>query len=279
MKLKLNLFALFLISMFLMTSCDDDDNYSPDLVITDAFHQMYPGATHIEWERKGEYYVVEFRHDGKEKDSWFDANGTWLLTETDIPVSQLPQVIKDNIATTEYRDWRIEDVDYIERKDMDPVYVVEMERGDTDIDLVYSEEGVLLKVVNDYNSAYPEVVENRIIQIVNEKYPGARILDIDRERNMIEVDLVNGGIYFEMFLDNQYNWIQTVYEIRWAGTPEIIKTALQRDGYSFNVYEDDIDRIIRPAEGGEITIYRIELDREPTDLIIYYDEAGNQITI
>lgn len=279
MKLNFNLFTAFLISMFIMTSCDNDDNYSPDEVITSAFHTMYPDATHVEWEREREYYVVEFRHDGKEKDGWFDVGGVWLLTETDIPVSQLPQVIKDDVANSDYKDWRIEDVDYIERKDMDPVYIVEMEKGESEVDLVYSTDGVFLKVINDHESAYPEPVESRIIQIVNEKYPGAKILEIDREGNVIEVDLINGNIYFEMLLDNQYNWIQTVYEIRWSDTPEIIKTALQRDGYSFNVSEDEVDKIIRPAKDGEVTIYKIELDREPRDLIIYYDEAGNQVKI
>ena len=38
------------------------------------------------------------------------------MTETDVPFSALPQVIKDAFAASAYASWKIDDVDKLERK-------------------------------------------------------------------------------------------------------------------------------------------------------------------
>ncbi len=57
-----------------------------------------------------------------------------------------PQVVDDAVRTTEYHDWRIEDVDYIEQPaDYINFYEVELEQGDADVDLYISTSGEVLK--------------------------------------------------------------------------------------------------------------------------------------
>jgi len=281
MRVKLGLLIVLIVGAFGFISCnDDDDNYSPDQQIVSAFYEMYPDAKRVEWERKIGYFVADFKDNGKERDSWFDAAGKWVLTETEIPVNDIPAVIKEAINNTEYNGWHIDDADYLERIDMEPVYVIEVEKGDTEVDRTFSETGELLKVSsgNNNNPSVPTPVDQRIKEVVNAKYPGAKILDIDFETNTIEVDVLKDNVYFEVILDKEYNWLRTEYELRWADVPEIIKASLERDDYTFNTREDEVDKLVRPAtDGKESTVYRIELDREPNDLILYYDEEGNAL--
>lgn len=281
MKTKLNLLLFSVFALFFVTGCDnDDDHYLPDTMILDAFERMYPNATQVEWERKLGYFVADCKIDNKEKDVWFDANGEWMLTETDITLNELPKAVTDAIASSQYANWKIDDISYLERKDMEAVYVVEVEKAKDEVDLYYSEEGQLLKAVSDggnSHQAVPTPVNEKIMAIVNEKYPDSKIVEIDVEPNYIEVDLLRGNLYFEMILDKNYKWIQTVYEASWVRVPDAVKTALANDGYTFNTFEDEAEMIIRPEGNSEVIIYRIELDREPEDLVLYYSEDGIRI--
>lgn len=138
--------SVMLISLVLM-SCEKD--FQPVDSVKSTFTDMYPDATRIEWEIEYGYYVVEFRYDNKEKTAWFDQQGVWWLTETDIPKSQLPNAISQAIAAGSYSSWRIDDIDYIEKRDETPFYVVELELNDRDVDLVYLEDGTFVGESHD----------------------------------------------------------------------------------------------------------------------------------
>lgn len=104
---------------------------------------MYPNAKRVDWDVEHGYYVAEFRHEGYEKEAWFNSSGAWLLTETDLE-RNLPNVIATALNNTEYASWRLDDADYIEQKDKEPFYVVEVEKGELEKDLYFSEVGELL---------------------------------------------------------------------------------------------------------------------------------------
>jgi Putative beta-lactamase-inhibitor-like, PepSY-like len=55
-----------------------------------AFQKEHPN-TNAGWEKEGVNYEANFKMDGKSMSSVIDKNGTVLETETDIPVSDLPQ--------------------------------------------------------------------------------------------------------------------------------------------------------------------------------------------
>ena len=128
----------------LFLSCDDD-YVRPKKDVRNAFKDMYPSAKFVEWEMEYGYYVVDFRDRGYEKEAWFDTSGTWLLTETDLG-RNLPSAISVALSQTEYSGWRVDDVDYIEQKDKEPFYIVEIEKGELERDLYFSESGQLLDV-------------------------------------------------------------------------------------------------------------------------------------
>lgn len=280
MKMKLSLLFLSLFALFFMTACDDDnDRHTPDASVRTAFDAMFPNASRVEWEKKLGYSVAEFKDNGKEKDAWFQTDGTWILTETDIAIKDIPVAITQSIAGSQYVDWRIEDANYLERKDMDPVYVLEVEKGEAEMDLYYSAEGKLLKAVSESgdHQAVPTPVNEKVLEAVNAKYTDAKILEVDVMPNFIEVDLVRGNLYFEMILDKDYNWVETVYDAEWARVPEAVKASFAADGYTFNAKEDEAEMLMRPGSKGDVVVYRIELDREPNDIVLYYGEDGSKL--
>ncbi|MDR0427205.1 MAG: PepSY-like domain-containing protein [Dysgonamonadaceae bacterium] len=143
MKKSLNISGILLLSAVLLFSCDDDI-FTPDRIVTDTFRTMYPNAKYIEWEMKSGYYAAEFIDEGLEKEAWFDKAGSWLLTETEFE-RNIPEMIRQAVAATEYKDWRIDDVDFIEQNDKESFYVVNLEKGRQERNLYFSESGELME--------------------------------------------------------------------------------------------------------------------------------------
>lgn len=272
-----------ILTLGLTVACDNDNKFMPDSAVKAAFETYFPDASGEYWISKTGYSVVKFFHKGTHKLAWFSEQGVLEQVETDIPVHQLPEVIKQLIAASEYANWKIDDVDLVEGNGMEPVYIVEMESGEQEVDLYFAEDGTLIKVVidtddddNDICPIAPNPANQKIRDIVFEKYPGAKILEIDKEGKKYEIDLYFEGAYYEMSLNAQLEWIETSREITWNSVPEAVKKTFKSAGYVFNPKEDDVDLLYRPGAQTDLVLYRIELDRENSaDLVLYYTEDGN----
>ena len=80
------------------------------------------------------------------------------MTETDLRCADLPAPVRSSYeSSTYYNVWKVEDVDKLERKEMAVVYIIEVEKGNQEMDLYYSEDGILVKEVADaHNGGSPE---------------------------------------------------------------------------------------------------------------------------
>lgn len=148
------LFTALAVILCIGQGCDNNDDLpSPNgnEKVENTFKLMYPDATSAEWEKKGPYWTVDFREDGKEKEAWFDEDGNWYQTETDLAFIELPEAVKTSFQSGDYGDWRVEDVDMFEYKDADTFYVLEVEKGNQDYDLYYSSDGTMIKAVADHS--------------------------------------------------------------------------------------------------------------------------------
>lgn len=274
-----NVFILAALSLCLFQSCDNDDNEPVpgyvNAVTKAAFDEKYPSAKDVEWETRNDYIIVDFKQDKIEKEAWFDNNGGWYMTETDIPFAQLPEAVKTAFQQSEYAAWKVDDVDMIERKDAETVYVLEVEQGNNDVDLYYSPDGILVKTVVDtdaddgYEGFIPSQPSSSVDAYLKEHYPAARIVDIDRENGMTEVEILDGMVYRELLFDNGGAWVQTKTELRTSALPEVVAATIRASQYaSYRI--DDVDFIQTPA--GEW--YLVELESGNREVKLRIDAAG-----
>ena len=274
-----NVFLLAALSLCLFQSCDNDDNEPvPGYVSAEtkaAFDEKYPAAKDVEWETRNDYLIVDFKQDKVEKEAWFDNSGTWYMTETDIPFVRLPDVVKTAFLQGEYSTWKVDDVDMIERRDVETVYVLEVEQGNSEVDLYYSPDGILVKTVLDAggNDGYEDFIPFQppfsVEAYIKEHYPSARILDIDREKGMTEVEILDGTACRELLFDDGGAWVQTKTELRISALPDVVMAAIKASQYA--TYKiDDADFI--ETQTGEW--YLVELESGKQDVKLRIDTTG-----
>ncbi|WP_300700492.1 PepSY-like domain-containing protein [Bacteroides sp.] len=147
MKVKIQILAMMFIAALAFSACSDDDkddHITVPVAISDALKAQYPSATHIEWEQKGKYYVADCRLDGKEASVWYNTNAEWQLTDLDVAWVDLPGTVQTAFMESEYASWEQEDFDVLETPLQPIEYVIEVEKGNKEVQLFYSEEGNLL---------------------------------------------------------------------------------------------------------------------------------------
>lgn len=265
--------ATFVCSSFVLMSCDDDDDkFTPESIVTKAFDTKYPDAQRVSWENEAGYVKAEFYTGSYEAEAWFDPQGNWMLTETDLPYKALPQTVKNSFEASLYAKWKIDDVDMLERPDAGTIYVLDVENGEQDADLHYTEGGILIKEVTDGNGDNehrPSVTPSAIKELISEMYPGATILEIDTEAKGTEVDILHENIHKEVWLDTQNKWLYTEWEIRSSQVPDIAMTAFKASAYAS--YRIDDIHVIQKAEG---LSYEFELEQGDRDITILFNEEG-----
>ena len=154
MKTDLWKFLFLFCSVVMLSACDHDNDLPSSKVpetVKSAFEAKFPAVVKAEWEKKSGYYVAEFRDNGLDMEAWYDSDAIWCMTETDLrtDLNELPGLVKNAFETSEYMDWRVDDIDKYERPS-GVFYLIEVEKsGQQDRDLFYDEDGTLLKDVVD----------------------------------------------------------------------------------------------------------------------------------
>lgn len=294
MKTSFRIMTL-LVSVITLASCDKGCTGDPDAPSVSAQAQAallakYPAASNVRWQTKGGYVVADFslagtrvgaQHGGSDLSAWFDNGGEWYMTQTDIPFTMLPEAVRTAFAATEYAaaPWSVDDVDMLEREGVETVYVIEVEKYDngreTEIDLYYSVDGVLVRKIADaapdydYGDYIPSKPVTGIGEYIRTHYPNARITDIDYEKGMTEVDIVDGRTPRELLFDGSGVWQYTKTEVRLNEVPETVIAALRSSDYaSYRI--DDIDHYRTP----EKEFWRFELESARGDVKVDISTDG-----
>ena len=81
------------------------------------------------------------------------------------------------------RDGSVTMWDMLERKGMEKVYVIEIEKGKEELDLYFDVNGNLLKEVADKDddsfNYLPSELPTAVAQLLNEKYAGYKLLEVE----------------------------------------------------------------------------------------------------
>ena len=292
---KLIVSGCILSLMLLTASCnkqrpDNLQNIEAAPELQAALYGLYPEAQDVKWSQKNGYYIADFkapaglspavRSDNSQLvnySAWFDSLYEWQMTETDIPQGMVPDAVWAAFAETEYADWRIDDIDVLRRGGVETIYIIEVEGTTADgvrqeVDLYFTEDGVLVKTVvdaeddYDYGDYIPDSPSGSIWDFIKTHYPDARIVDIDIEDGMTEVEIVdvdeNGcKVCRELFFDSSQNWMFTRTELHPGQVPDDIMGYLRASEYS-DYRIDDVDFYETP----ESEFYRFELEYRDDDI-------------
>lgn len=255
-----------------MTTACDDDNYTPEDIYVQAFQQMYPEASRVEWETKQGFKVADFHLQNKETEAWFDLSAKWLMTETDLRYTDLPAAIRTAFEASEYASWRVDDVDKIERLDSETVYVIEVESGKQECDLYYGADGTFIKAVQDaeHTGHLPLTISQKVMDKIRELYPGTTaFLEFERKGTYLEVEIKDGKTFKEVFFDSTEEWACSKWEIRRTDVPTIVMNALNASEYgSYKL--DDVEIFHSPAG----LFYLFEMEKADKDYYCMFSGDG-----
>ena len=292
MKLKMY-FALLAMGMIGLKSCsndDDDDLPSSKVpeVVRNTFDSNFSNTSNLSWETKtvskGQYYKAEFNNksdNGYKTEAWYTADGTWYMTETEMPYNAIPQAVKTSFESSEYASWkRDNEVDRIERAAVkEIIYIIEVESPqDVDMDLHYSADGILIKAVNDDGDGdnesllpdTPSEMMTAATEFIQENYPNARIIEIEAEHGVIEIDIIHDNRSKEVLLSTTYEWISTSWDV--YTLPAKVTEAINASQYSGYVV-DDAEYFETPAGN----YYLVELEQGKNEVKVKITEDGQII--
>jgi hypothetical protein len=68
--------------------------------VSDAFAKKFPGATNVKWGKENaKEYEAEFTLNGRSVSANFLADGSWVETETEISIAELPAAVTSAVQT------------------------------------------------------------------------------------------------------------------------------------------------------------------------------------
>ena len=136
------LLPILFISLLALWACDEE-NIPVNNDIRSFIEQKYEGAKilYAEKDFNGEI-EVEIIHNNTSKEVKFNRKNNWICTTWDIPTSQLPDAARNSILG-QYPNYRIDDVDYVEKPTGD-YYKVEIEKGEWDRTVFVTANGEIL---------------------------------------------------------------------------------------------------------------------------------------
>lgn len=278
--MKLSLLPL-IIGILCLTSCDkDNDSILPNETVTKAFTEKFPTASQVKWEKKNTYMVADFVYDQYKTSAWFDNNGQWYMTETELrSLEALPEAVRTALKNSKYANWATDDIDCLERPDTEKVYVIEVKNGREEYDLYYSEDGILIKAIPDTdNDDYEDQLlptqplPSAITDFINTRYPGARIIETEIEHGLTEVDIIHGNRSKEVVFNNKQEWLNTHYDVRENEVEPTVMQTLAGSEYK-DFYIDDIEKYETPA--GDYYLFELEKGTQEVDIKI---DLKGQIT-
>lgn len=229
--------------------------------------QNFPKARIVDVDVERNGTEVEIIHDGMKHEILFDASSNWLRTKTEYDWRNIPDGI-NTFVQSNHPDYHIDDVDRYETKD-NIYYCVELESGDRERKIYLNEqfEEIDRPADSDFNIGGDVQAASGIKNVVNERYPDARIEDIEYDDGRIEVDIRHDGREKEVYFNYKEEWLYTNYDIRSSALPDAVKNALN-DRFGAHAYWDEDAECVETPEG---TFYEVEVYDE---FDVYLSEDG-----
>lgn len=276
MNAKATFFTLFAGLAILLTGCDNDNNDHKDAIeptepVMQAFNKKYPEAINPIFTIEGNYYVAEFMNSGISTEAWLTEQGKWMMDKADTPFNQLPSNVTTAFNNGLYAGWKVDDSYTINRDSMAVIYKINAEKGNSDMDLYYSQYGNLIRAVNDEgNEDTPIVIPAEVHNLMTFTFATCELLDIQSNTDRYILNLLDGEVYKIAQLNKDYRWQSTSYQIAEQDVPDIIMNAFKSTGYS----NDTIQSITVKLDANG-TFYTFTVTHKGQDTEVTFDALGN----
>ena len=113
--------------------------------VKESFAKRFPKTKEVKWSKESATeFEAEFKSGDMEQSANFDQAGKWLVTETEIKKSELPQAVQATIGR-EFAGFKIEEAEKAETFDKGMFYEVELEKGELNYEVQLSADGKILK--------------------------------------------------------------------------------------------------------------------------------------
>lgn len=245
------LFAImtFALCAALFCACNDDNSTSwpvPQPVV-ETLYDKYPTASHIRWYHSGAYAVAEFRTSqnnvAQRRWAWFDAAGTWYMTETDATLAQMPQAVQTAFRQSSYASWEVEQGDLLERAGLDDLYAIRIEdrsrtRNDDEAVLFYTADGKMVRKLTDpaddyrYGDMLPVPLPASVSAFIQSQYPGAQLIASGFGDNVTRVEILDDGVVRTLWFDGGDDWLYTVTPVSYRSLPDAVAAAFAESEYA-----------------------------------------------
>lgn len=270
---------------FVFTACDDDDDHHDfrfvPASVQSSLQEKYGQVAYVEWDREGTYYVADFRKDGSEHEVWFTPDGTWVMSEVDLnrSLANLPEAVRAGFEATSYAQspWVVEDIDRIERNGYADLYRIEVDRYDSDVELHFDPAGTLVNEVGNPSSGgntgigggtlVPSQLPDAVSAFLRSHFPGAQIVEVDRDYGRLEVDLYSDYRSIEVRFTPEGTWLMSRTDLAVNELPAAVRNAVQSRYPNYPM--EDAKWVETPAEN----YYEVDLYNSRFDLKVSPDGA------
>lgn len=108
------------------------------------FLEIEPSAHNIAWKIDNNIYQVDCLVDAKHTTSYFDKDGNWLETESEIDIEDLPEAILKTLQT-KLSEYSIKDIELVKTNVSQVLYEVDLKKGSKVYDILFDETGKILR--------------------------------------------------------------------------------------------------------------------------------------
>jgi len=109
-----------------------------------TFTKMFPSATAIKWDKENsKEWEAEFTMKERNYSAKFTIDGTWLETEYDMNLNEIPNAVKKTLAN-DYSNYKVKESEFSETKD-GALFEFELENGKEKLEVGISRDGKVAK--------------------------------------------------------------------------------------------------------------------------------------
>ena len=235
--------------------------------------QNFPNVRIVDYDCEQNGTEVEIIANGLKHEILFDNQQQWVYTKTEYErrdLTQIPTSILNHLRTSPYytSDNAIDDVEKYTTRDNGTYYCFELKTAyDDDVKVYVNETGIISRPQNGNDGGNSNVpVEDELQNFIDQKYPGAIILEKDYDHGYLEIDILHDGIEKEIKFNGQNQWVRTEWEVRQL--PDAIKNTITAQGYTLDDNEFDY------VETTGSSWYEVEVRKGRDELKLYISPTG-----